>query len=176
MSNLVSIVLILASIGLFFGYIDPAYTKVKALQAQKSEYDNALNNSKELQAEREKLLTKFNAIDSSDRAMLQKLLPDNIDNIRLVIDIDEMAKSYGMRIRNFKTDATEKKDTIGKSDSPYGTLTMSFSTTAPYNTFLGFLRDLEKSLRVLDVTSIQFAASDSQLYDYTVTLKTYWLK
>lgn len=177
MSNIISIVLILASIGLFFGYVDPAYTNVKVLQAKQAEYDNALNNSKELQAEREKLLTKFNAIDSADRDLLTKLLPDHIDNIRLVIDIDEMAKAYGMRIRNFKTDATDKKDTIGKDQTPYGTLTLSFSTTAPYNTFLGFLRDLEKSLRVLDVTSIQFSSGDqNQLYDYSVTLKTYWLK
>ncbi len=112
--------------------------------------------------------------------MLSKLLPDNIDNIRLVIDIDEMAKSYGMRIRNFKTDAgadAKNAGTIGKSAAPYGTLTMSFSTTAPYNIFLGFLPRLERSLRVLDVTAISFSSGDSnQLYDYSVTLKTYWLK
>jgi Tfp pilus assembly protein PilO len=177
MSNIVSIVLVLASVGLFFGYIDPAYMHVKDLQAKQAEYDNALTNSKQLQAEREKLLTKFNAIDKSDRDMLAKLLPDNIDNIRLIIDIDEMAKSYGMRIRNFKTDVNDKKDTIGKDATAYGTLTLSFSTTAPYNTFLGFLRDLEKSLRVLDVTAVQFSAGDTnQLYDYNVTVKTYWLK
>ncbi|HEU0080687.1 MAG TPA: type 4a pilus biogenesis protein PilO [Candidatus Paceibacterota bacterium] len=177
MSNIVSIILILASIGLFFGYVDPAYSKAKLLAEKKAQYDNALNNSASLQAEREKLLKKYNAISEADRANLAKLLPDNIDNIRLVIDIDEMAKSHGMRIRNFKTDVTEKKDTIGKSDSAYGTLTMSFTTTATYATFLAFMGDLERSLRIIDVTGIQFSASDqSQLYDYTVTVKTYWLK
>src|SRR4051812_8086623 len=119
MSNIVSIVLILASVGLFFGYIDPAYMKVKELQSKQAEFDNALTNSKQLQAEREKLLVKFNDIDKSDRDMLAKLLPDNIDNIRLIIDIDEMAKSYGMRIRNFKTDVADKKETIGRDASAY---------------------------------------------------------
>ncbi len=106
------------------------------------------------------------------------MLPDHIDNVRLIIDLDEMAKNYNMRVRNFKTDSTQKKDVIGKEGDAYGTLTLSFSTTAPYNTFLAFLHDIEKSLRILDVTAIQFSSNDtdSQLYDYNVTVKTYWLK
>jgi Tfp pilus assembly protein PilO len=177
MSTIVSIVLILASIGLFFGYIDPTYSDVKELRAEKADYDRALNNSKELQAERDKLLEKFNKMPKSDLDKLEKLIPDHIDNVRLVIDIDEMAKKYGMRIRNFRADAAEKKDTIGKDSGAYGTLTLSFSTTATYNTFLAFMKDIEQSLRIIDVTTISFIANDaSPLYDYNVTVKTYWLK
>ena len=116
-------------------------------------------------------------MDGDDLQDLSKLVPDNIDNVRLIIDIDEMAKHYGMRIRNFNADPTEKADTIGRSNSPYGTLTLSFSTTAAYDTFLAFIRDLERSLRVLDLTAVEFVSSDTgSLYDYKVTVKTYWLK
>lgn len=177
MSSIVSIILIIASAGLFFGYVDPTYTKIQADQLEKADYDKALSNSTAFKQEKEKSLEKFNNMDKANTDKLAKLLPDHIDNIRLIIDIDEMAKTYGMRIRNFKTETNEKSDTIGKDTSQYGTLTLSFSTTASYNTFLAFLRDLERSLRVIDVTSVQFASSDtSQLYDYGVTVKTYWLK
>jgi Tfp pilus assembly protein PilO len=177
MSNIISIILILASVGLFFGYVDPTYAVIREQRAEKADYDRALNNSKQLQAERDKLLEKFNNMDKADLDDIQKLLPDNIDNVRLIIDIDEIAKTYGMRIRNFKADATDQADTIGASNSPNGTLTLSFSTTAPYQTFLAFMRDLEDSLRLIDVTSIEFASSESgELYDYKVTVKTYWLK
>lgn len=177
MSNIISGVLILASIGLFFGYIDPTYTDVQAKQEQKSELETALKNSAEFKAQKDLSLQKFNSIDESEKQKLSKFLPDHIDNIRLIIDIDEMAKTYGMRIRNFKTDTNEKQDVIGKDNAPYGTLTLSFSTTASYNTFLAFLRDLEHSLRVIDVAAVQFASSDTnQLYDYNITVKTYWLK
>jgi hypothetical protein len=82
-----------------------------------------------------------------------------------------------MRIRNFKADTGEKSETVGVDQSLYGTLTLSFSTTATYTTFLAFMRDLEKSLRLIDIVSVQFASSDTnQLYDYTVSIKTYWLK
>lgn len=177
MSNIISIILLIASAGLFFGYIDPTYTDVKSKLAEKAEYDGALNRSKELQIERDKLLTKYNAMPKQDRDMLGKLVPDNIDNVRLIIDLDEIAKKYSMRVRNFRADSAEKSDTLGASNNPYGTLTLSFTTTASYNTFLAFLKDLEHSLRVIDVTAIAFNSSDTNtLYDYNVTLKTYWLK
>jgi Tfp pilus assembly protein PilO len=177
MSNIISVILILASIGLFFGYVDPTYAIIRQQQVEKADYDRALNNSKELQAERDKLLEKFNNMNKADLDDIVKLLPDNIDNVRLIIDIDEMAKKYGMRIRNFKADASEPSDTIAASNSPYGTLTLSFSTTAPYQTYLAFLRDLEQSLRIIDVTDVEFGAGNTDdLYDYKVTVKTYWLK
>jgi hypothetical protein len=177
MSNIISLILVLASFGLFFGYIDPTYVHIKESKVQKEEYDRALNNSKELQAERDKLLEKFNQISKLDKTKLGKMLPDNIDNVRLLIDMDEMAKTFGMRIRGFKAGASDRSETIGRDGSQYGVLTVTFSTTATYNTFLAFLHDLERSLRILDVTAIQFASNDtSQLYDYGVTVRTYWLK
>ncbi|MBI5134285.1 MAG: type 4a pilus biogenesis protein PilO [Candidatus Taylorbacteria bacterium] len=189
MSNIVSIILVIASFGLFFGYIDPTYSSVSApdatekelsikeLLSKKADYDRALTNSREYQEEKERLLKKFNEMPRSNLEKLEKLLPNNIDNVRLVIDVDEMAKSYGMRIRNFRAEPGGDGDTIGRDSTAYGTLTLSFSTTAPYNTFLAFLRDLEQSLRIIDVTGIQFASSNqSDLYDYNVSVKTYWLK
>lgn len=177
MNNIVSLILVIASLGLFFGYIDPTYSNIKELLVEKNDYNRALDNSKELQAARDKLLEKFNAMSKKDRDMLSKLLPDNIDNVRLIIDVDEMAKKYGMRIRNFKADAVSQQDTIGRDSTPYGVLTFSFSTTASYNVFIAFLKDLERSLRLMDITLVSFNSSDtSQLYDFGVTLKTYWLK
>ena len=87
-----------------------------------------------------------------------------------------MAKQYGMRIRDFSAQTIEKKETIGKDNSAYGSLGVSFTTSASYNTFLAFIRDLEKSLRIMDITAIQFGASDTQVYDYSVDIRTYWLK
>lgn len=177
MSNIISIAVILASLGLFFGYVDPTYSEIKALNAEKASYDEALDNSKNLQQERDKLRDKLDAMPGADLDGLAKLLPDNIDNVRLIIDIDEMAKKYGMSIRNFKTDAAEKKETIGRDNSAYGTLTLTFSTSASYTIFLAFMRDLERSLRLIDISSISFTAVDGNpLYDYNVAIKTYWLK
>lgn len=159
-------------------YVDPTYMEIKKAQAEKAEYTRALDNSKQLQRERDKFLDKYNAVAPEDMASLLKLLPDNIDNVRLIIDIDEMAKAKKLPIGGFKAEAVaENSKIIGASKASYGTLTLSFSISADYNSFLSFMRDLEKSLRILDITSISFSANNtSPVYDYNVTIKTYWLK
>lgn len=191
MGNLVSLILIITSVGLFFGYTDPLYTRaetdpsgpgIKALRAQVAEYNSNLEKAKELREKRDILTKKYNTFTEDQKNQLQKVLPDNIDNIRLIIEInDKIAQAFGMNIRNFKTDAgsTENSDKkqVGKDTSQYGILTLSFSTTATYDTFLDFLNALQSSLRILDVSNIQFSAgSETGVYDYNVTLKTYWLK
>lgn len=177
MNNIISIVIILTSIGVFFGYIDPEYSKVKVLLEEKDQYYTAIKNSNELQGVKKALIEKSEAIDAGNREALFKLLPDNIDNIRLIIDIDEMAKTHQMTIRNFKTDTAEEKDTLGRDGNPYGTLTLSFSTAAPYDRFLAFIADLERSLRIIDIASIDFSVTEGNpIYDYDVKIKTYWLK
>ncbi|MFA6158778.1 MAG: type 4a pilus biogenesis protein PilO [Candidatus Paceibacterota bacterium] len=177
MSNIVSILLIVVSFGTFFMYVDPTYTEIKALSVEKDNYTRALDNSKKLQEQRDMFLQKFNAVSAEDRDNLLKLLPDNIDNVRLIIDIAEMAKAQNVPIGGFRASvATANANVIGANKSAYGTLTLSFSTSATYGTFLSFMKDLERSLRILDITSIGFSASDSGAYDYDVTLKTYWLK
>ncbi|HEY4508002.1 MAG TPA: hypothetical protein VJJ47_03955, partial [Candidatus Paceibacterota bacterium] len=58
----------------------------------------------------------------------------------------------------------------------YGTLSLSFSTTATYGEFADLLRELERSLRLVDVRSIAIKSSPSKRYDFSLTLETYWLR
>lgn len=177
MNNIISVVVILTSFGLFFGYIDPTYSHIKELRLEKADYDRALDNSNDLQKEKRELSKRVEEMSAADREDLLKLLPDHIDNIRLIVDVNEMARTHNMSIKNLKTETSEKKETIGKDSSRYGTLTFKFTTSAPYNTFLAFIRDLEQSLRILDIASISFDANDNNpIHDFDVTIKTYWLK
>jgi Tfp pilus assembly protein PilO len=176
MTNIISIILILSSIGLFFGYVDPRYVKIQDLRAEKLSYEEALTNSAKLQEEKDQLLEKLNSFKETDLNRLAKLLPDNIDNVRLIIDIDNIASEFGMRVRNFKADTPSDQQTLGLQRTPHGTLTLSFSTTGSYDAFVAFMKKLEKSLRIIDVVSVEFTSGENSLYDYSVTIKTYWLK
>lgn len=97
----------------------------------------------------------------------------------MIIDINGIAAKRGMTIRGIKIQSgtATKQGAIGPDNNPYGSISLSFSVTAPYDTFKGFLRDLETSLRIVDVTSISFAATEKgDIYDYGVTMRTYWLR
>jgi hypothetical protein len=171
-------------------YTNPAYKDVQKLKAQAGEYNQALSNSQELQAERDALSEKYRSFPQDSLNRLNELLPDSADNIRLIINIQRIAQAYGMTLSAIKFDATAGTDkpanqlaagspaALADQSKLYGTFHLEFTTTTNYTNFLKFMKDMETSLRLVDIESIDFMAGDfgTSNYTYTVKLKTYWLK
>ncbi len=170
---------------IFFLYIAPTYSVVQASLAQEAQYNEALSKAQQLQSERDQLLARYNTFSQTDLDRLDKLLPDSVDNVRLILDLDSMASRYGMRVRNVSIDSTDNTPSgagsantqqIGPSGQAYESVIMSFTVSGTYDVFREYLADLEKSLRLTAVIGISFVPNDTGIYDFTVQLKTYWLK
>jgi Tfp pilus assembly protein PilO len=189
----IPILLIVVSVGTFILYINPAYQALGTLRTQKAEYDEALNNSKILQTIRGTLSDKYKSFDPNDLAKVSKLLPDNVDNIKLILEIQRIASTYGMTLQNvkFNTDTPSTTAvtqsgfvTSGAAQSApkkgFGTFDLQFSTQGGYSNFVSFMSDLEKSLRIVDVKSVSFTstntATGSDTYKYDFKITTYWFK
>jgi len=189
------IILIGVAIGGFSMLVAPMYEDLNTMKAQASSYDQALTNSKALENERDKLTKKYNSISIENLDKLNKLLPDNVDNIRLILEIEKMAAPYGMTLQDVKYDPTKPTadkngavqggDLSKTTNKDYGSWDLAFVTEGSYNNFLNFTRDLENNLRIVDVHSIEFITdvpldakksvlSDS--YKYSFRIKTYWMK
>jgi len=192
------VILVLLSVGLFFTIVNPMYTNesadapgVKKLQSEIAKYNEALDKSDQLAAEKDRLLAIKTNLSPEDRTKIEKMLPDSIDNIRLVIDINNIAQRYDLILKQLQftgngsakntknttasLDQNGRDITIG-GDETTGSVEFSFSVTAQYETFKRFLSDLEDSLRIIDVSAIKMTqVSDTDFYDFNITLKTYWL-
>ena len=170
--------LILLSGGLFFTYIDPTYQKISELRQEVGQYDGALNKSKELRTARDRLLSKYNIFAANDLNNLRKFLPDNVDNVRLIMEIDNMASKYGVLIRKVGIGAPSSngRDSLGPNVSDYDSMVLDFTVEAPYGSFVKFLNDMANSLRIVDVTDFSFQSANIDLYKYQLSVKTYWLK
>lgn len=192
--NIISpLILIVASVWLFIGYINPTYTgktgsvepsgkSIVELQVDEQNYTNALTKTAEIERFRTGLAAKFDALNPSDVEEVEKLLPDHIDTVRLILDINNIAARYGMSLADIVLSApgvvsgapsngvlaAQRQNTIfsgatantnpdiGPSSSPYGTVKLGFNVTGTYDNFLRFLGELEASLRIVDVTSLSF--------------------
>lgn len=182
MKTLLPLLFIIIAGGIFFGFVNPTYTEVKALRAEESTYETALSRSKELQAVRDQLLARYNTFPRESLTRLGRLVPDTIDTVRLILDLDSMAARYGMHIRNVSLNSGASASSraavgeIGPGDARYDYVTLSFSVSGTYDTFRAFLADLESSLRLVDVTSVSFSSTQTGIYDYALAVKTYWLK
>ena len=177
---IVPLTLIIAAIGLFAVYTNPLYQNVKDLETQNSLYDDALNKSQELHATRDQLLNKRNTFADVDVQKLERVLPDNVDNIRLIIDINNIAGRHGLTLSNVSLGdvggSVAGKPTVGGAASAQvGTVSVGFAVATNYDTFLAFLQDLEHSLRLVDVTKITYTPGQAGADNYAIDIKTYWL-
>lgn len=184
MKALVPIILLVLSGGVFFGYTDGAYTEIKGLQAQKATYEDALNNAKIATKKFDTLQQLYNSIPPEEVGKIAEFLPDNIDNIRLILDISNIASRHGMVLKTVSIDKSGATGSKAVSTDPsaqesgVGTISLSFTVNTTYDGFLAFIKDVEKSMRLVDIISLTAKAPDAgkAASDYGVSVKTYWLK
>ncbi len=198
MKSLRPIILILVSIGIFLFLIDPQYKEIQKINDEIEENNKTLEIANKLKAKKEDLNTRFNQISQAEKEELVKLLPDTVDNVRLIIDINNIASQFGIVIRNInivthESEPSGTKTVVSQSSnfegvlkdeaikyvdtSKIGVISFSFSVSAKYEVFLQFLKQLEESLRIVDIRNIEISpGSGGVFYDYSVTLDTYWLK
>jgi Tfp pilus assembly protein PilO len=182
------IIYLAIAIGLFYGLTRDLITKVEARRAEKAELVAALNRAQELRQVADRLRTEYYSFSDEERGRLNKMIPDNVDNVRLIIDTNNIAARYGMTIKDAKIKTEEKAPTDTTTnpsakiiDNPsgqigQGTVTIAFTVTGTYPVFRQFLGDLASSLRLVDIKKLSFKSADKDTYQYSVELNTYWLK
>lgn len=183
MRALLPFILLIAAIGLFVGYTNPTYQSSKAIASESTAYDQALTTANKLKAQRDQLLSKRETFSTDDVQKLERMLPDNVDNIRLIIDINNIAARHSLTLKNVSLGSVSSASVarsavaVGASGDPVGSVQLGFTVTSSYDRFLSFLADLEHSLRVVDVEKLNFKIGDAKIdsNDYTITIRTYWL-
>jgi len=188
--NITATILIVLAVGVYLTFTRDKWTEVKAVQAVNDQYSEAIENANRLIRVRDEVLLKYNALSVADHDRLDKMLPNTVDNIRLIIDLNSVAGRRGVRLSNVKASASSEASAMNEagtasySSAEFGaiptpildTVTVSFGVSASYREFVAFMRDLEANLRIMDLTHLTVAAGDGGDYDFGVELKTYWLR
>jgi Tfp pilus assembly protein PilO len=194
------IIIIGIAISFFVVFTNPIYNDVLSLNGDVASYNDTLDNSKLLENQRDKLTSKYNLINPDNLTKLERLLPGNVDNIRLILEIGQIALPYGMVLKDVKYSVTPPASEVvtakgaviqggAAAKAPpkdYGIFDLEFSTSGTYDNFINFTKDLESNLRIVDVSSIAFSSDaniggsskivPTDIYKYNFKIKTYWLK
>lgn len=191
---LISLLMFLIAGGLFFGFTQPQYSATDGLKAQATQLDQILAEATEFQRLKSALISRYNALSPDQLTRLGKLLPDHVDNVRLILDVDSLASRNGLTLENViintTADTATSQDTSGalggisEQRTPYGSLTLQFNTNGSYAQFQTFIQSLEQSLRLVDIVDLGVRAGSgsgdtgetNSSYAYTVKIRTYWLK
>lgn len=187
------IIFIVLTIGGASLYTLPLWRSTQMLSATIATGSERLATADSLGKSRADLISKYNSIPKADLDNLTTLLPDNVNNIRLIIQVDSLATKNGLSVlqnvayttHDAKTD-DPKANVKAAARPPYEPFTISFETIGTYKNFLSFISDIEKNLRLLDIQQVDFtpvppqnakdAPSANGLISYKVKVTTYWLR
>lgn len=189
MKSFISLLFIAISITVFFVMIKPKYNSLQELRTQVATANANLDTAAKLAKSRDELIATYQGIAKADLDNIKTLLPDSVDNIRLIIQINSLATKNNLSLLRNVEYQTEQTATAqvpqdpSIAQRPYGEFTISFQTTGQYKNFLAFISDLEQNLRLVDVTKVDFVPVEQGVQQsagtslsYKVTLQTYWLK
>ena len=191
--NVTSVILIILAVGLYFTYTKGLIDDIKTIGTVNDQYNSALDNAKQLIAVRDKANEDWKNVSADDQAKLAKMLPSTVDNIRLIIDLNNMAASkFNLALQNVSASASGANSQKSNVPAPIlqnssvsiptlpvktlDTVAVSFSVSTTYEQFIAFLRELETNLRIMDVTHLSVSANNSGTYDFSIQLNTYWLR
>jgi Tfp pilus assembly protein PilO len=189
--NVTATILIVLAIGIYVTFTRAKLAEVNATRAVNLQFSTAIDNASRLISVRDEVQKQYRDLSESDRKRLDKMLPDSVDNIRLVIDLDDLANKKRLVLRNIKASVPPaQKQPPAPATGPgaasarintipaptLDTVSVSFSLTATYEQLIDFLQAIEANLRIMDVTKLSVAVNATGGYDFNVDLKTYWLR
>jgi Tfp pilus assembly protein PilO len=161
--------------GIFFGFTKPMYDSIQTDQAQITQYNAALAKATQLQALKQTLLSRYNSFNPTDLSRLQVMLPDQVNNIGLILDLDTLAQQFAMSLENVDisgakgatnstggvgqvaSGAVQNATSVGAPSASYDSLDVSFTVHGTYTQFIQFITSLETSLRIVDLVKLKVA-------------------
>ncbi len=181
-NNILSTLAFLVAIGIFFAYVNPTWSGSIAEARATIDSDNqALTAAGEYTAQQNELTSARNAIDPANLTRLATFLPDAVDNVGLILDLNSLAARSGLSLSNIDVAANDSASSGSSNGSvpamanPVSSADLSLSAVGTYTALQNFLAGVEKSGRLLDARDIVITGSDTGVYTYKMKLRLYWL-
>jgi Tfp pilus assembly protein PilO len=178
---LIPLALLISSAGLVFSYIKPTYGVLTQYQALNDRLTVAQENLKTFESKRDQLTQQYSQIREADLKKLERMIPDKVNAVQTIIDIDALAQVNSIRIGSFALpsgDSASGASDPNVSQSNYASESFGLELAGGYQNFKNFLAGLESSLVIMDVTQLSLDANESSEgavgeYKYQVSFNVY---
>lgn len=177
-----SIALIIAA-GMFFAYVNPTWNgSIASVKESIAFDDEALAAAKQYSAQQNQLAAARDAIDPANLSAVSIFLPDSVDNVGLILDLNALAARSGLSVANIDVvtgDAAVRNQGSGALPATadlVGSVDLSLSAVGTFAALETFLKGVEGSARLLDVRDLVVRGSNTGVYDYQMALRLYWLR
>lgn len=179
--TITAIIFLGGAIIIFFTWSQPYFYEIKELNTEKVSLDGILANSKEIQAEKNKLLSVYNSISQENLERLNKFLPSRANSTKFIPELDDIVKRSGMVLKDIditETVAAQGKVDFGDKKSSVEKIVLRMKVVGSYESFNVLLENITANLRLIDITGVKFSTGegDKNLYEFNIDAVTYWKK
>jgi len=195
-SKIIPFLALFLAVGTFFGYVNPTWSgSIASTKEAIALDDQALEAADKYAAQQNTLASARNAISLTNLKRVAVFLPDSVDNVGLIPDLNALAARSGLSLANIDvvSGGTGGANAQGGATgavpqgvvpqglpaagaNPVGSVDLSLSAVGTYSALKSFLIGIERSARLLDVRDIVVKGSDTGVYNYQMTLRLYWLR
>jgi Tfp pilus assembly protein PilO len=186
-SRVLPVIAVILALGIFFTYVHPVWTGPIAETKVAIENNvKALAAAEQYQKEQDLLTSRRNEIDPANLDRLMKFLPDSVDNVGIILDVNALAARSGLALSNIdvKSNSSSASAQTPNPDgtlpvagsNPVGSVDLSLSAVGTYSALQSFLEGIEKSARLLDVREVKVKGSETGVYTYQMVIRLYWLR
>lgn len=186
MTRVLPLIALFAAVGIFFLYISPTWTgSIAETKAAIASDDTALAAANDYAKQQNVLASARNAIDPGDLARLTKFLPDSVDNVGTILDLNALAARSGFSLSNIDvvsgaaaaaSDKSSMQQGLPTGVSPIGSVDLTLSAVGTYSALQSFLVGVERSARFLHIRDLVVRGSETGVYNYQMGIRLYWLR
>lgn len=183
--NLIATILIVAAIGIYFTITKSMIADAQGVKEQNAQLVAALNSADQIIKSRNDITAQYQQISEDNRTRIDKMIPSAVDNIRLVIDLNNLALRNHFALSDLKASVPSSSNSPGRAaaasqaavgDPVLDKVQVTFTAQTSYDQFIHFMQDLEANLRIMDLSHLTAAANDDGTYSFTAQFQTYWLR
>ncbi len=179
---------IVTAIVVGFFFIKPMYEEIKGLQMETEQYREAVQKADESNKRLKELLEQKNSFKASALERLDIIAPDSVNQIKLLVDLEALARKHNMLFGNVgvgegetsgdSDDAAEEE--VGGSgltfEEDFRSVDISFGLIGTYDQFRKILVDIERSLSIMEIMKVEFKVLEGDLQQYDITIRAYALR
>lgn len=183
-SRILPILSFILAIVIFFGYVSPTWSgTIAETRAAIAHNERALAAASQYSEQQNQLASARDAIDPTGLMRLMTFLPDSVDNVGLILDLNALAARSGLQLSKIDVAPTSAPATTSTGaqqgaapKGPMSSVDLTLSAVGSYSALQKFLQGVERSARLLDVRELNVKGSETGVYTYQMKLRLYWLR
>jgi hypothetical protein len=174
---------ILIAVMIFMFFTKPTFSDVSTVKTEMKEYTFAIDKFNVFVNKLEEKLSVKTNRSASDNERLDRLVPTDIDDTKILVDIESLAEKNMMLFGNTSiknNNASLSRQTPEQSKNvpasqELSSIDIGFGVIGTYEQFYTFMLDLESNLTLFEVIALTYTASEFPYQEFNITVRVYAL-